>query len=66
MEVLESTTYFNRYGTRKKRVKIQGEHTQQELEERLIHDAPFGFWMKFDCVDEENKIYVGDVHEYWD
>ena len=51
MEVLESTTYFNRYGTRKKRVKIQGEHTQQELEERLIHDAPVGFWMKFDCVN---------------
>jgi hypothetical protein len=66
MEVLESTTYFNQFGTRKKRIKIQGEHTQQELEERFVTDAPYGFWMKFNCVDEEKQIYIGDVHEYWD
>ena len=66
MEVLESYTYFNKYGSRKKTVTFQGDYTEEELVEKLVHDAPYGHWMKFNCVDEEKKIYKGEVHEYWD
>ena len=66
MELLDTTMYFNRYGTRKTRVTFQGDYTDEELKEKLVHDAPYGYSIKFDCVDEANKIFKGEVHEYWD
>jgi hypothetical protein len=66
MEVLESYTYYNKFGTRRTRVKFQGDYTDEELVEKLVTDAPYGHHIKFDCIDKENKIYKGEVSEYWD
>ena len=32
----------------------------------LANDAPYGWWLKIDLVDSENKTYRGELHEYWD
>lgn len=66
IDILEARTYFNRFGTRKTRVKFQGDYTQEDIETKLATDAPYGYWYKFDCIDEDNRIYKGEIHEYWD
>lgn len=66
IEILESNCYFNRFGTRKTKVKFKGAYSVEDIKKQLVTDAPYGWWSGFKCVDEKNKIYEGEIHEYWD
>lgn len=67
MEVLNSTLISNQWGTRRKIVKFEGDYTEEELVEKLIHDAPFGYHISSPSrIDAEKKVYQVEVDEYWD
>lgn len=65
MKLISKDCYYNRYGTRKNKVLFQGDYTKENVE-KLVQDAPYGYWYQFDCIDKDKKLYKGEIHEYWD
>lgn len=43
MELINKEIYFNSYGTRKSLCEWQGDWTQEEFEETVVRDAPYGY-----------------------
>lgn len=65
MKLIRKDCFYNRWGTRKSEVEFQGDYTTADIE-KIIQDAPYGYWYQFNCIDKDKKLYKGEIHEYWD
>lgn len=64
--VLKKDTFFSKHGTRKSKVKFQGDYTEEDITNDLANDAPYGWWLNVKLIDSDKRIYRGELHEYWD